>query len=146
MDAVDADADKHNIKLTAARKKLLKDRLAKRDETAFEVISKIHKPSKSKPDPLRGLFEMTVEGKRCVVEYEPDSELRDTEQIPLLEEGGIEAFIRREVLPYAPDAWFDQESHQDRLRSQLHAPLLQAAAVAHARRDQRRHPRIGEGD
>ena len=33
MDAVDADADKHNIKLTAARKKLLKDRLAKRDET-----------------------------------------------------------------------------------------------------------------
>jgi type I restriction enzyme M protein len=29
------------------------------------------------------------------VEYEPDSELRDFEQIPLLEEGGIEAFIRR---------------------------------------------------
>ena len=34
----------------------------------------------------------------------------DTEQIPLLEEGGIEAFIRREVLPYAPDAWFDESS------------------------------------
>ena len=40
-----------------------------------------------------------------MVEYEPDSELRDFEQIPLLEEGGIEAFIRREVLPYTPDAW-----------------------------------------
>jgi type I restriction enzyme M protein len=40
-----------------------------------------------------------------VVELEPDSELRDYEQIPLLEEGGIEAFIRREVLPYTPDAW-----------------------------------------
>jgi hypothetical protein len=40
-----------------------------------------------------------------VVEYEPDSELRDYEQIPLLENGGIEAFIRREVLPYTPDAW-----------------------------------------
>ena len=25
--------------------------------------------------------------------------------MPLLEEGGIEAFIRREVLPYTPDAW-----------------------------------------
>ena len=32
-----------------------------------------------------------------MVEYEPDSELRDTEQVPLLEEGGIEAFLRREV-------------------------------------------------
>ena len=26
----------------------------------------------------------------------------------MLEEGGIEAFIRREVLPYAPDAWVDE--------------------------------------
>ena len=32
------------------------------------------------------------------VEYEADRELRDTEQIPLMEEGGIEAFLRREVL------------------------------------------------
>lgn len=40
-----------------------------------------------------------------IAEYEPDPELRDTEQVPLLEEGGIEAFIRREVLPYTPDAW-----------------------------------------
>ena len=41
-----------------------------------------------------------------MVEYEPDTDLRDTEQVPLMEEGGIEAFIRREVLPYAPDAWY----------------------------------------
>lgn len=107
MSAVDADAEKHNIKLTGARKKLLKDRLAKRDETAVEVISKIHKPGKSKPDPLRGFFEVALDGKPWVVEYEPDSDLRDTEQIPLLEEGGIEAFIRREVLPHVPDAWYD---------------------------------------
>ena len=32
--------------------------------------------------------------------------MRDTEQIPLTEEGGIEAFLQREVLPYAPDAWY----------------------------------------
>ena len=44
------------------------------------------------------------------MEYEPDSDLRDTEQIPLLEEGGIEAFVRREVLPYATDAWYQSES------------------------------------
>ena len=49
----------------------------------------------------------TVNGRKpAVVEYEPDTDLRDTEQIPLLEEGGIESFIRREVLPYAPDAWY----------------------------------------
>ena len=46
----------------------------------------------------------------CVVEYEPDPDLRDTEQVPLLEEGGIEAFLEREVLPYAPDAWYDPAS------------------------------------
>ena len=51
---------------------------------------------------------MTIDGRRCVVEYEPDSDLRDTETVPLKEPGGIEAFIRREVLPHAPDAWIDQ--------------------------------------
>lgn len=107
---VEADAEKHNIKLTGARKKLLKDQLAKRDETAAEVIRKIHKPGKNKPDPLRGLLETTIDGKLCVTEYEPDTDLRDTEQIPLLEDGGIEAFIRREVLPHVPDAWYDSES------------------------------------
>ena len=44
------------------------------------------------------------------MQYEPDPDLRDTEQIPLLEEGGIEAFLKREVLPYAPDAWYVPES------------------------------------
>jgi type I restriction enzyme M protein len=28
----------------------------------------------------------------------------------LLEEGGIEAFIRREVLPYTPDAWVNNDA------------------------------------
>jgi type I restriction enzyme M protein len=41
------------------------------------------------------------------VEYEPDPDLRDTEQVPLLEPGGIEAFFQREVLPHVPDAWVD---------------------------------------
>ena len=45
-----------------------------------------------------------------MVEYESDTEMRDTEQVPLLEEGGIEAFLRREVLPNAPDAWYDPAS------------------------------------
>jgi type I restriction enzyme M protein len=77
------------------------------DSDAPPVIRKIHKSAKAAP--LRGLFEMTIKGKQCVVEYEPDTDLRDTEQVPLLEAGGIETFIKREVLPYAPDAWFDEE-------------------------------------
>ncbi|MCK7510537.1 MAG: hypothetical protein MZV70_45100 [Desulfobacterales bacterium] len=67
-------------------------------------------PGKADPDPLHGLFGVTFNGKRCVVEYEPDPDLRDTEQVPLLEEGGIEAFLSREVLPHAPDAWCDPGS------------------------------------
>lgn len=78
-----------------------------RDETAPPVIRRIHPRGKSEADPLRGWFEATIEGKSCVVEYEPDSDLRDTEQVPLLEEGGVEAFLRREVLPHARDAWYD---------------------------------------
>ena len=79
------------------------------DEAASLVIRKIHKKG-AVPDSIHGLFETTINGKPAVVEYEPDTDLRDTEQIPLLEEGGIEAFIRREVLPYAPDAWFIEDS------------------------------------
>ena len=41
-----------------------------------------------------------------MVEYEPDTDLRDTEQIPLQEDGGIEAFLKREVIPHAADAWY----------------------------------------
>ena len=48
--------------------------------------------------------------RQVVVEHEPDTDLRDTEQIPLQEEGGIEAFLRREVLPYTADAWYQSDS------------------------------------
>jgi type I restriction enzyme M protein len=51
---------------------------------------------------------MTMEDTTHVVEYEPDGDLRDTETVPLKEPGGIEAFVRREVLPHAPDAWIDE--------------------------------------
>ena len=80
-----------------------------RAEDTPPVIKKIHKQGAA-ADPLRGLFPTTIAGKPAVVEYEPDAELRDTEQIPLLEEGCIEAFVRREVLPHAPDAWYVPDS------------------------------------
>ncbi len=49
-----------------------------------------------------------IDGSTCTL-YEPDSELRDTENIPLLYPGGIEAYFRKEVLPHVPDAWIDEE-------------------------------------
>lgn len=82
---------------------------AERAEDAPPVIRKIHKKDTA-ADPLKGLFEVDLDGKRAVVEYEPDTDLRDTEQIPLLEEGGIDAFLRREVVPHVPDAWYDPET------------------------------------
>jgi type I restriction enzyme M protein len=87
--------------------KALKDD-GERDENAPPVIRKVHKKG-IKADPLRGLFEAKIEGKTVVVEYEQDTDLRDTEQVPLLEPGGIDAFLQREVLPHAPDAWYDPE-------------------------------------
>ncbi len=88
--------------------KTLKEK-SERDEAAPPVIRKIHKKGTA-ADPLHGLIAGTVNGKPAVVEYEPDSDLRDTEQVPLLEDGGIDVFIRREVLPYAPDAWYVPDS------------------------------------
>ena len=107
---MDAALDKAGIKLTAADLKVILRAVSERDENAPPVIAKVHKLGKAKADPLRGLFEATVNGKPAIVEYEPDSELRDTEQVPLLEEGGIEAFIRREVLPYTSDAWIKEDA------------------------------------
>jgi type I restriction enzyme M protein len=99
-----------DIRLPAAELKQILRAVSWRAENAPEVIAKVHKPGKAKPDRLYGLFEAIVDGKPAIVEYEPDSDLRDTEQVPLLEEGGIEAFIRREVLPYTPDAWIKRDA------------------------------------
>jgi type I restriction enzyme M protein len=101
---------KDDVKVAAADLKQILKAVSWRVETAPPVIAKVHKRGKTKADPLRGLFEATVDGKPAVVEYEPDSDLRDTEQVPLLEEGGVEAFIRREVLPYTRDAWIKEDA------------------------------------
>ena len=92
----------------AAEIKQLKEH-GKRGGDAPRIIRKIHKRG-TEPDMLRGLFVAMIDGNPAVVEYEPDADLRDTEQIPLKEEGGIEAFLHREVLPYAKDAWYKSES------------------------------------
>ena len=80
-----------------------------RSSDAPALIKKIHKRG-VEPDPLRGLLPVQVDGKDVVVEYEPDTDMRDTEQVPLTYGGGIEGFLNREVLPYASDAWYNPKT------------------------------------
>jgi type I restriction enzyme M protein len=110
MDVVEKDARSHGVKLTVKRQKLLQSVLAEKDEAATPVIKKVHKPGRAEADPMYGKFETAASLLPAIVEYQPDSELRDTEQVPLLEAGGIEAFFRREVLPHVPDAWIDMSA------------------------------------
>jgi len=43
---------------------------------------------------------------------EADADLRDTENVPFLYEGGIDGFMKNEVLAYASDAWVDEKKTQ----------------------------------
>ena len=89
---------------TAAEIKQLRER-GERAEDAPRVIRKLHRRGVA-ADPLRGRFAATVKGRPAVVEYEPDADLRDLEQVPVQEAGGVDGFLEREVLPYVPDAWY----------------------------------------
>ena len=73
--------NKANLKISASLFKAILQSLSERDETAD-----ICKNSKGNP--------------------EPDSELRDYENVPLKED--ITAYMEKEVLPHVPDAWIDE--------------------------------------
>ncbi len=106
LKAAEIEAKELVGKLTAKREKLLRTALTQKDEQAQPVIAHLG-PASAPADPLHGRYQATIAGKPRNVQYEADSDLRDTEQVPLLEEGGIEAFFQREVLPHVPDAWID---------------------------------------
>jgi type I restriction enzyme M protein len=72
-------------------------------------LKKLRAERGTSPDAPPVLRKLHKDGRR---EFEPDADLRDTEQIPLLETGGINAFIDREVLPHVPDAWVDPDKTQ----------------------------------
>lgn len=80
---------KGNIKISNKEIKLIRQAFCTVDENAKEVIAKKNKDG--------------------FIEYEKDPDLSDTEQIPLLYEGGIEEYFNKEVLPYAPDAWIEED-------------------------------------
>src|ERR1019366_2365264 len=67
-DRVDAALKKADIKLAAADLKQILKAVSWRVATAPPVLAKVHKPGKAKADPLRGLFEATLDGKLAIVE------------------------------------------------------------------------------
>lgn len=106
---VDGALERLKIGLSASEKKALLKGVSWRVDDAPPVIKKIHKKGTA-PNPHQGLFAVTVHNKPAVVEYEPDPDLRDTEQVQLLDKSGIETFFCREVLPYVADAWYVPDS------------------------------------
>ena len=78
------------------------------DWNAFAKATKLKATTLKKIRPFITEKDPTVQP----VEGEMDADLRDTENIPFTYEGGIDAFIRNEVLPYVPDAVVDDKKTQ----------------------------------
>jgi type I restriction enzyme M protein len=93
-EALEGEAERSDVKLSPKRMKLVQTVLADKDEKAEPVAAKLLKPGKVEADTLHGLYPVFIKGKDFITEYEPDSDLRDAEQVPLLEKGGIEAFVQ----------------------------------------------------
>lgn len=70
--------------------------------------------TKKRQDSIRKFFTETYEQAEPVIdkngEIEPDNNLKDTEQIPLLYDGGIKGFFENEIKPYVDDAWINADS------------------------------------
>ena len=108
----DATMKAHGKKLSAPEKKAIYKAVSWRDESAPPVIAKRSKLKAGEHfEPGYDGANLEHVGKdRFMVEYEADTDLRDTEQVPLKEPGGIEAFFAREVLPHAHDAWISMDA------------------------------------
>ena len=78
------------------------------DWTAFAEATKLKAASLKKIRP----FITEKDPSAQPIEGEPDVDLRDTENIPFTYEGGIDVFMKNEVLTYAPDAWVDEKKTQ----------------------------------
>lgn len=75
------------------------------DWDSFAKATKLKKTQLKKIRPY--ITETDPDAKEVAGEADP--ELRDTENIPFQYEGGIHTFMEKEVLPYAPDAYVDED-------------------------------------
>ncbi len=104
-------------KVTAAVIKNIARAMSVTDPEAAPVIKKIHKVNSKDIESLTGVYGImeqhlndygylaSNDGKQTYIEYESDSELRDTEKIPVKEY--IYEYFLREVRPYVADAWIN---------------------------------------
>jgi type I restriction enzyme M protein len=99
---------KTGVKLDAKQKKQLLDAVTWTNPDAEPVVKKVLKTNAA---PLYGAF--TYRGQ--VVQFQPDSNLRDNEDVPLTAETARganvkavnEAYFNKEVAPHVEDAWID---------------------------------------
>lgn len=75
------------------------------DWTAFASATKLKAAQLKKIRPFITVADATAQP----VPGEADTALRDTEIVPFTYEGGIEAYMKNEVLTYTPDAWVDEK-------------------------------------
>ncbi len=78
------------------------------DWTAFAAATKLKTTQLKKIRP----FITVTDANAQPVSGEADTSLRDTEIVPFTYEGGIDAFMKNEVLTYAPDAYIDEKKTQ----------------------------------
>ncbi len=111
-----ATAKELNIKLDASQKKQILNAITWRDETAAAVIKKIHTLKGKKLGLLLEKYNTELEhlgdfgywpgqADGEFIEYQPDSELRDSENVPL--DQTIHDYFLAEVRPHVADAWLD---------------------------------------
>ena len=97
------------VKWSAKEKKLFRDALTTTEPSAQPVIASERKAAKDDPGPDYGSFPHPDKTKSTYrVRYEPDSRLRDAENVPLKED--VLAYFLREVRPFVADAWMDAEA------------------------------------
>lgn len=105
MNGYDAALKATGVKLDTAAKKQITAAVSWKNPKAEKVVKKVHKNTPA--NPLYGLFE--VDGQ--VVEYKPDGDLRDNENVPLDPSQPAdtvnEAYFLAEVAPHVLDAWID---------------------------------------
>ncbi|EXU79418.1 DNA methylase [Comamonas aquatica DA1877] len=109
------------LKLAAPARKQILNAVSWRDERAEKVIKKVHKLNAAKLNDLLNQLGTTRDklgdyGYMATptgeyIEYEPDSELRDTENVPLALDTSLSAssvihdYFIREVRPHVDEAW-----------------------------------------
>ena len=105
MNGFDKRLKSTGVALDTVAKKQITSAVSWKNPEAIKVIKKIHKGTKA--DAYFGLFD--VDGK--IVEYKPDGDLRDHENVPLDPSRSTHVtnieYFQSEVLPHVPDAWID---------------------------------------